>query len=161
LSLFIAFLGAFVFTARLPPPPPPTREVLLARAWNAHNGEKWGGVVELTTKLLKDFEYPADIKQTELTKLKAPLPKPGRVGVDLSDADVQNNHSFGLINDVATALFLRGEGYIHLGKEVEARADWKKVMTFEHAVTYDLQTKEFWRTKEGAENKLFQLDRKK
>jgi hypothetical protein len=63
-----------------------------------------------------------------------------------------------LINDVAMALYLRGEANRHLKKEVEARADWKKVMTFDHAVTFDVRSKEFWRTKDGAENKLFQLD---
>ncbi len=160
LSIVIA---VFAFLPPPPPPPappPPTREELLARAWNAHNEKNWSQVVELTTTLLGDFERPAEKKQEELTKAKAPEPKTGRIGVDLSDADERNNHSFGLINDVATSLYLRGEAYRHLRKEVEARADWKKVMTFDHAVTFDIRTKEFWRTKEGAENKLFQLDRK-
>ena len=156
-----ARLSPLVIETRPPDPLKRTREELLSLAWNAHDEKNWDQVVELTTNLLKVDEDPANKEQQELTEKKVPLTKTGRVGVDLGDADVQSNHSFGLINDVATALFLRGEANRQLKKEVEARADWKKVMTFDHAVTFSSVLKEFWRTKDEAENKIFQLDRKK
>ncbi|MGA2259473.1 MAG: hypothetical protein ABSG53_32765, partial [Thermoguttaceae bacterium] len=161
LSIVFAILAFLPKPPPPPPPPPPTRQELVALAWTANNEKQWDQVVELTTTVISDFEHPADKKQEEYTKQKEPLPKTGRVGVDLSDADEKRNHSFGLVNDVATALFLRGEANLNLGKQVEARADWKKVMTFTHAVTFDKVQKEFWRTSEGAENKLYQLDKKK
>lgn len=160
-SITILIPSITIFIVALLPQSPPTREQLLTRAWKASNSEKWNDVVELTTKLLGDFENAAEMKQKELSEATAPAPKTGRLGSDVSDSDARNNHSRGLVNDVATALFLRGDAMCHLGKTDDARADWAAVTEFPHAVTWDERTKEFWLTKDGAENKLFQLDRSK
>ncbi len=145
----------------LEPPPPLTRSELLTRAWAAYNREDWDHVVELTTNLYDKLEWAANKKQKELLETEVPFPQTGRLGVDLTDADVKRNNSFGLINDVATALYLRGEAQKHLGKMEQAHADWEKVKTYEHAVTFDLQTQEFWRTSDAASNGLCQLDKVK
>ena len=156
LAVSIGILVSVLF-----PQPPPTRPQLLERAWNAYNGENWKKVVEITTQLMSRFEKTAPTAQEKLLTDHAPVPKLGRLGVDLTEEDVIANHSHGLVNDFATALFLRGESYSHLaGQGARARADLEEVMKYPHAVTWDVQTKEFWLTKEGAENSLFQLDKK-
>lgn len=160
-AIGFAIMSLIILSAALLPQPPPTREQLLTRAWNASERERWATVVELLTKLLDDCEFSAERGEKQMLSTNAPPPKLGRLGVALSEADAQANFSRGMINDVATALFLRGEAFNHLGKLPEARADWQKVLTYPHAATWDIRTKEFWLTKEGAENKLYQLDRPK
>ena len=161
LSIGFLIIALVVLSAALLPQPPPTREQLLTRAWNASERERWTTVVDFLTKLLNDYEFSAERGEKQMLSTNAPPPKLGRLGVALSDADAQANFSRGLINDVATALYLRGEAFNHLGKVPEARADWQKVLTYPHAATWDVRTKEFWLTKEGAENKLYQMDRPK
>ena len=157
----LVILSIAIAVVAIMPQIPPTRGQLLTRAWRANDKENWGRVVELTTKLLAQFERSAEKDQERLINEKAPAAKPGIVGANLSEEDARLNFSRGLINDVATALYLRGEANSQLGKRPDARADWEKVLTYPYALTWDERTNEFWLTKDGAENKLYQFDEKK
>jgi hypothetical protein len=131
-----------------------TRQQLLTKAWTAYNKERWTHVVDLTTKILTDLERPATVEQESYGPRTLSCQGPVAYRPQTLSSTTR-----GLVNDVATALFMRGEAYRQLDRLKDARSDWEKVMTFTHAVTYDDQTDEFWLTKDAAENKLFQLDR--
>lgn len=131
------------------------RPWLLTQAWKAYNQKKWDQAHKWTNILISKYEMPADKQHMELKSNSEPPPKLGRV----SSTDAQFNHGRGLVNDVATAYFIRGEANLNLNRPEDARADWQKAIGYSYAVTYDVEMDEFWLTKDGAENKLYQLNK--
>lgn len=139
-----------------------TTTELLERAWRKNDTENWDKVEYYASVVVNKFDEKKI--NDALQQLKAglkPAPKTGIVGKQLTEQDANYNHEYGLINDYATAHFLLGQAALGKNDPLKAEGHFQSVMKFPEAVTYNPKTKEFWRTADGAENALLQLQKKR
>lgn len=139
-----------------------TTNELLERAWKKNDQENWDQVERYASAVAERFAEESIVKA--LGKLKAelkPAPKTGIVGKQLTEQEASYNHEYGLINDYATAHYLLGQAALAKNNPSKAEGHFQSVMKFPEAVTYNPKTREFWRTADGAENALLQLQKKR
>ena len=133
-------------------------EQCLKKAWSAYNGAKYESAIKYAEQCIDSFGKAADRAQEKLDSEKEPLPPTGAVD------DSEKNAIFkrGLLNDVATAYFIKGRSAEYLwqarGPRFEEYKDMAKeayeaTCRYKHARTWDPKGW-FWSPCEAASDRL-------
>jgi hypothetical protein len=104
-----------------------SQETCLKNAWEAFNGQRYSRAIEYCNQCIEDFGRIAHRKQKELDSLKIPEPPVGSV----SDAEKRAIFNRGLLNDVATAYWVKGRSAEYLYRRGGQHRDNYKQMTEE------------------------------
>lgn len=133
-------------------------EQCLKKAWEAFNGVKYESAIKFAEQCIDSFGKTADRAQEKLDNEKEPLPPTGKV----SNADKDKIFKRGLLNDVATAYFIKGQSAEYLYKKGGPKsAEYKDMANeayeatcrYKHARTWDPRGW-FWSPCEAASDRL-------
>ena len=140
--------------------PPKEREDLLAelemapheretkKAWDAFNRQDYRTAIEHADKCIKRFSRQAQQLQDELTKAGVRVP----VG-SVTEAKKKKIFANGVLNDVATCLFIKGRCAERLGRAAEAKEHYAAATKLTHARCWDEQGW-FWSVSEAATDRM-------
>jgi len=121
-----------------------TSSTLAQRMWASLAGNNLDEVIAYNMKL--ERLYSATAKEMQ-GKLK-----------DYPQLPAENIHTFWALNDVGTGMFILAEAYSAAGKNVEAIAAYKKVITdYLYAQCWDTNGW-FWKPAEAAQQKIIELE---
>jgi hypothetical protein len=132
-------------------------EQCLKDAWKAFKTEVYQDAIKFADKCIDEFRKAADRAQEEINKDDEP-PTGG-----VSDAEKTKIFSRGLLNDVATAYFIKGRSAEHLYRKGGAKASTYKEMAeqaykatcrYKHGRTWDPENKSFWSPCQAASDRL-------
>lgn len=130
----------------------------LKKAWEAFNATKYENAIKFADPCIDEFSKAAEREQKRLEDANTPLPPTGKV----SGAEKSTIMARGLLNDVATALYIKGRSAEYLyRKGGAAAATYKKTAEetyeatcrFKHARTWDNKGW-FWSPCEAATERL-------
>ena len=119
-------------------------EQCLKDAWRTFNSAKYDSAIFFADKCIDEFRSAAEREQTRLDSLKVPLPPTGKV----SDVDKNRIFNRGLLNDVATAYYIKGRSAEYLFRRGGPRASiykqtaieaYKAACKLRHGRTWDLE----------------------
>jgi hypothetical protein len=140
----ILLAARFTATAREPLNVRLTRE-----AWDALNADKPKLAIERADECIHKFRGQADLLQSKLSNAHAADPPVGAV----TESQKRAIHQNGLLNDVATCFFIKGEAWRKLGNKGEARQAYTIAKQYTYARCWDPQGW-FWSISEAAEGQL-------
>jgi hypothetical protein len=133
-------------------------EQCLKSAWAAFNRSNYLGAIRSADQCINNFGKAADRAQDKLNADNEPMPPTGAV----SDAEKNKIFKRGLLNDVATAYFIKGRSAEYLYqkggprtssyKEM-AKAAYEATCRYKHARTWDPKGW-FWSPCEAASDRL-------
>jgi hypothetical protein len=126
--------------------------VLTTQAWEAYNRRDYKAAIESTDKCINEFLGRATREQEELDAKKMPLSPIGAV----SNQEKQAIFARGLLNDVATCLYIKGRSLEATDLKEEAAKVYKATSKFTYARCWDPQGW-FWSPSEGALDRLRML----
>jgi tetratricopeptide (TPR) repeat protein len=127
--------------------------VLTTQAWEAFNRRDYKAAIESADKCIDEFLGRAMREQEDLQAKNAPLPPVGAV----SNQQKQAIHEHGLLNDVATCLYIKGRSLEGDGRKTEALKVYKEAAKYTYARCWDPQGW-FWSLSEGALDRLRMLE---
>ncbi len=127
--------------------------VLTNQAWEAYNRSDYKSAIELADKCINEFLGNAMREQEKLVAKKVPLPPVGEV----SNRDRQIILERGLLNDVATCLYIKGRSLEAEGQKEEAVKVYKDTTKYTYARCWDPKGW-FWSLSEGALDRLRMLE---
>lgn len=130
----------------------PLNARLTNQDWEAFNSGDYERAISRADKCINEFLCGAERKQDQLTKENAPLPPTGQV----SDGEKTAIFAMGLLNDVATCLYIKGRSLESQGKKQEAINAYKAASKFTYASCWDPQGW-FWSPAEAALDRLSAL----
>ena len=148
-SLSILFLTASALIAQ---------EQCLKDAWSAFNKKDYGKAISFSNDCIDNFGKAATRIQKELDSIEVPLP-PTMV---VSDAEKDRIFKRGLLNDVATAYWIKGRSSEYLYRQGGAKKDeykkmaedaYKETCKYKHGRTWDPKGW-FWSPFEAASDRL-------
>lgn len=134
------------------------QEQCIINAWDAFNKKEYEKSISFTDECIDNFSKAAYRIQQNLEKLKVPLPPTGRV----SDAEKDKIFKRGILNDVATAYWIKGRSAEYLShkggpkkEEYKKMAEeaYKETCKYEHGRTWDPRGW-FWSPCEAASDRL-------
>lgn len=126
---------------------------MLTKAWSAYEQGQNAEAATFADKVIAEFGVEAEAAQKELSAKNEPLPGSGRV----SQAEKERIFSFGPLNDVATAWWIKGRALEKQGKRDAAILALKRATEYPHARTYDKEWGGFWSPSEKAKVWIGQL----
>ena len=135
-----------------------SQEICLKNAWDAFNNKNYLKAIEFSNQCIDDFGRIALRKQKELDSLKIPAPPVGKV----NDAEKRAIFERGLLNDVATACWIKGRSAEYLyrkgGKNNEqykkmAEEAYRETCKYKFGRTWDPQGW-FWSPCQSANERL-------
>jgi len=126
--------------------------VLTTQAWEAYNRRDYKAAIESADKCINEFLGSAMREQEELAAKKTPLPPVGAV----SNQEKQVIFARGLLNDVATCLYIKGRSIEAEGQKEQAVKVYKATAKYTYARCWDPQGW-FWSLSEGALDRLRML----
>jgi hypothetical protein len=133
-------------------------EECLANAWKAINSSEYQNAIKFADQCIDNHKKTADKQEEKLTADKEPIPPTGAV----SDAEKNRIFMRGLLNDVGTAYFVKGQAAESLfkkgGKKAStykemAEKSYKAACNYKYARTWDPKGW-FWSPCESASNHL-------
>jgi hypothetical protein len=133
-------------------------EQCLKKAWDAFNGAKYESAIKFAEQCIDNFGKAADRAQEKLESENEPLPPTGKV----SGAEKDKIFKRGLLNDVATAYFIKGRSAEYLYKtggpksteyKDMAKEAYEATCRYKHARTWDVKGW-FWSPCEAASDRL-------
>ncbi len=127
--------------------------VLTNQAWEAYNRRDYKAAIESADKCINEFLGSAMREQEELVAKKTPLPLVGPV----SNKEKQVIFARGLLNDVATCLYIKGRSLEAEGQKEQAVKAYKATAKYTYARCWDTQGW-FWSLSEGALDRLKMLE---
>jgi tetratricopeptide (TPR) repeat protein len=139
-ATLLAVVPAFAFSAS----PRHARE--LALAWKAYGRQEYSESLGHLDIVLREFRRQALRDQQAITAKKERVPN-GPVTPDQRD----KIHANGVLNDVATAFYLRGRCLDGLGKTSEATASFTEATKLPGGRCWDEKGKSFWSPPEAAQ----------
>ena len=131
---------------------PPRNVALLAKAWGAFNTEKWELAVTRADEMLDEFSDQALRQQEELAAQGTPKPPTGKV----TDAQKEAIDARGVINDVATAYWIKGKSLERLDRNAEATTAYEAAVRLSYGRCWD-PNGWFWSPAESAGDRLRKL----
>jgi tetratricopeptide (TPR) repeat protein len=149
LSSLYFFVGPMLCVSWAADPVEPENVVLTKAAWDAFNDGKYDQAISKADECLKKFEGQAILEQEKLEKDKAPQPAEGSASKEATETI----HKRGLLNDVATCLFIKGESYEEQQKYLEGKAAYEKAAKLTYARTWDPKGW-FWSPAKASEGRL-------
>ena len=126
--------------------------VLTNQAWEAYNRKDYKAAIKSADKCITEFLGSAIREQETLTARRAPLPPIGMV----SNKERQVIFARGLLNDVATCLYIKGRSLEAEGQKDEAVEVYEETAKYTYARCWDPQGW-FWSLSEGARDRLRML----
>ena len=154
LSVIFSILSFFILSASALF----AEEQCLKNAWDAFNKKDYEKAISFADTCIDNFGKAAYRIQKELDSLKVPLPTTGAV----SDAEKDQIFKRGLLNDVATACWIKGRSAEYLfrkgGPKKEeyrkmAEEAYKEACKYKHGRTWDPKGW-FWSPCEAASDRL-------
>jgi len=109
----------------------PVNVRLVMAGWNEYNNGNYGRAIVAADKCVDRFGRRASKLEADLTD--TPLPRPGKVTEVEKEAIYKN----GLLNDVATCYWIKGDSASNLHKAEVARIAFTRACELSHALTYD------------------------
>jgi hypothetical protein len=140
-------------TAQTAPPQPSgmtQNTELTNKAWDAFNKGDYDSAIGLADKCINEFLGRAMREQEDLEAKKSPLPPTGPV----PDQEKQAIFARGLLNDVATCMYIKGRSLEAKGRKEEAAKVYKATAKFTYARCWDPKGGAFWSPAEGALDRL-------
>lgn len=126
-------------------------------AWNSFNKKKYKDAIKHADECIKDFGKSASNKQSKLEKDSIPVPPTGKVR---NEAEKNVIFSRGLLNDVATAYWIKGRSAEYLyetGKDnkykLMAKEAYENACVLKYGRCWDPQGW-FWSPCEAATERL-------
>jgi hypothetical protein len=127
----------------------PLNEKATADAWAALAQKNFEEAIKHADVCIEEFRGAANRLQAKLEKEKAKTPS-GEVNEQQKKAIFAN----GLLNDVATCLFIKGKALEALRRNDEAKKAYEATQKYTHARTWDANGEFFWSPAEGASDRL-------
>jgi hypothetical protein len=132
-------------------------EVCLKNAWSALNRSAYGDAISAADECIENFGRAAERAEARLVQQGVPEPPTG----DVSDAEKSRIFKQGLLNDVATAYFVKGQAAQTLARrgarsgpyQQMAKEAFEACCRFKHARTWDPRGW-FWSPCEAAQDRL-------
>lgn len=124
-------------------------EQYTADAWASYNSGRYEDAIRGAEACVDEFQGAANIRERELESAHTSIPV-GTVSDEEKTAIFQN----GLLNDVATCLFIEGKSAMALGQKDEARQAFSATENYRGARTWDPDNNGFWSPAEGAAEQL-------
>lgn len=133
-------------------------EQCLKKGWDAYNKANYESAIKFADQCIDNFGKEADREQEKLDKENEPLPPTGTV----TAAEKNKILKRGLLNDVATAYFIKGRSAEYLyragartsaGYKDMAKAAYEATCRYKHARTWDTKGW-FWSPCEAASDRL-------
>jgi len=112
----------------------PANQAGTTRAWEALEKKDYRAAITHADAVITEFGRQANEKQAALAKSKSPKPPEGPVTDDKVKKAVFAN---GLLNDVATCLFIKGEALEKTGKAGDAKSAYDAACKLTYARTWD------------------------
>jgi hypothetical protein len=106
---------------------------LTSEAWDAFNAKNWKRAISKADECIKEFQGHADEMQAELEKAKAPQPPDGAV----SEQEKKQIFKLGLINDVATCLWIKARASQELDQKEEAKQAYQAAAKYTYGRSWD------------------------
>lgn len=150
LGMVLITVALVIVIGRLRLPPLPLNAQLTTDAWNALNASEYPNAVSIAQECISAFANQALREQRALDG--ATPPPVGKVGED----EKQAIFSHGVLNDVATCYFIKGQALERLNRLSEARDAYIQAEQFSYARTWDEQGW-FWSPAEAATDRLSAL----
>lgn len=132
--------------------PKALNEVTTAAAWDAFNKDKFDEAIKAADKCIDEFLPTAKRMEEDLEKKKENIPN-GAV----SDTEKKKVFANGLLNDVATCLFIKGRSFEKLNKKEDAKSAYRVAKTLRHARAWDTSGW-FWAPADAASDRLAVLN---
>lgn len=126
-------------------------EKLTETAWEDFNKSRYEAAITGAGLCIEQFRGDARRIEQDLISKNAEVPN-GSVSVVEAKMIFQN----GVLNDVATCMYIRGSALERLLRKQEAKAAYREVLEFKHARTWDPRGW-FWSPAAGAADRLAQL----
>lgn len=133
-------------------PAKPMNERETAAAWTALDKQDYKGAITHADKCIEEFRPSADRIQGKLKEQKANVPT-GQV----SEEEKKKVFANGLLNDVATCLFIKGRAAEQLGDKEKAKTAYEAAVRYTYARAWDEGGGFFWSPAEGASDRLNSL----
>lgn len=126
----------------------PTHERETGKAWDAFNARDYKTAEAHADKCIKQFFHQAQKMQRKLSRTTEPIP----VGA-VTEAQKKKIFSNGVLNDVATCLFIKGRCAERLRQIPQAKEAYSAATKLTHARCWDPQGW-FWSVSEAAVDRL-------
>lgn len=127
----------------------PLNVQLTNQAWEAFNNDDHERTLSYAQRCIDEFLGGAERKQLQLETEKAALPPTGTV----SEQEKEAISALGLLNDVATCLFIKGRCEEALGHKEEATKAYQAASKYTYARCWDPKGW-FWSPSEAALDRL-------
>ncbi len=112
----------------------PLNEAETTKAWEAFNKQEYREAIKYADLVIDEFSNDADAMQAELTRNNVPPPR-----VQPDEKEKKAIFARGVLNDVATCLFIKGESLQHLEDQLGARRAYEAACKLTYARTWDPQ----------------------
>jgi hypothetical protein len=122
---------------------------LATAAWDAFNARDLSVAIARAESCISTFKDAADAEQGSLTASNTPLPPTGEVTADVRERILAR----GLLNDVATCLYIKARAAEDLGRRQDAREAYQLTLRYPHARCWDPKGF-FWSPTEAARERL-------
>ena len=109
-------------------------EAETTQAWEALNRKDYRGAIEHAEGVIGKFDSEATQQQAELTKDGVPRPP---VGKPRDEKSKQAVFARGVLNDVASCYFIKGEALEKAGRTTEAKRSYEAGCKLTYARTWD------------------------
>ena len=129
----------------------PLNEQYTKQAWDAYKKGDFDHALKITDQCIAEFQGSADRFEEQLQKTGTSLPS-GTVSVD----DKKRIFANGLLNDVATCMYIKGRSAESLGRYDIARATYEVASRYMYARAWD-ESGFFWSPAEAAADRLSTL----
>ena len=129
--------------------PPSLSERLLEDAWTALAKGDFARAKASAQTCVADFHGAAELQQAELERDHSPTPPIGAPRGEEKEIVLQR----GLLNDVATCLYVEGQAAEGLGQATDAKATYTATLRYSFARTWDPKGW-FWSPTEAAAGRL-------
>lgn len=124
-------------------------ETLVNAAWQHFNAKDYPNAIGKCKELLDEYRPAADRAQLALERKKAPPPIKGKP----KDSEKAAIFEQGLLNDVATCLFIIGRSAEYQGRKDAAREAYTAATKYTYARTWDPKGW-FWAPGEASSDRL-------
>lgn len=122
---------------------------LTASAWEAFEGGQYNSAIRIADDCIKGFQKKADRQQAELESKNVPIPATGMV----SEAEKEVLADWGLLNDVATCFYIKGQAWEKLGLKEDAIQAYQAVLKYTYARCWN-PAGWFWSPAEAAAERI-------
>jgi tetratricopeptide (TPR) repeat protein len=133
----------------------PHNEVLTKAAFDAYNLGDYQTAWERADECITEYREDAEDLQTQFIEKRAPKPPHGIVSRQVRLQILKN----GLLNDVASCLWVKGRSAQRLGRIEEARRAYQRSTQLSYARCWDPNSKTFWSPSRVSEYDLARMER--